>query len=65
MPQNKFGEDMPEDPQAFQEQLLAVKAEWAALVERGAPVPEVDAVRQRWARLVSWWEQFTAGQQAD
>ncbi len=59
MPQNKFGEEMPEDEQAYREQMLALKQEYGALVQRGAPIPEVDAVRERMARLASWWEHHT------
>ncbi len=51
---NKFREEMPEDEQEIKERLFELKHEYMLLVQQGAPVSEVDAVRDRAAGLESW-----------
>ncbi len=65
MAQNKFGEEMPEDEQEIKEQLFALKQEYFVLVQQGAPVSEVDAVREKAARLETWRQQLKAMNEED
>ncbi len=51
---SKYGEEMPEEEEEIKKRLFELKQEYKLLVQSGAPVSEVEDVRDRAARLESW-----------
>jgi hypothetical protein len=43
--------DLPKDEQLLKQRLYELKLEWAALVERGAPIHEVEAILSEMQRI--------------